>query len=309
MIRSFCVIFTLLSPVASFLVAHPVPLPANTASQRPQEEKLQALIYGWDDGDDDDAATQSPIDTTIHYETELAQCSLEGVQVAESISYDPDRLGSLARLAVAFSPAERALKLNQIERVDVMCVSQNHIDIQAIICEDGGCVSLAVPIKFPKACDVDAHLEGCVIGHLQDFDDTATQVLSTHQQQGEPTGTWDMHKKINFPSWWEYPSSPEMVSECKHMCSILNEDEFQPEVLALVQDALRNDKEGQTLVSAKVASIGPSGFCFKAQTRTNAYETSSLDIFAPFGGGPTITVESLRAAVLGTVVTAGQPVP
>ena len=244
-----------------------------------------------------------PVEMSFKYETELPQCTTEGVAVAESISYDPDRLGSLARLAVAFSPPERALKLDQIERVDILCVSQKHIDIQAIICEDGGCVSLAVPIQFPKACDRGAHLEGCVVGHLDTLDVSAATTLSTQGQL-----SWDSNENVAYPNWWVSPTSYDMIQECKNMCDILNDPEFQPEVLALVQEAASTNGVGiGATTDVKVIAIGPAGFHFKA--RANAMGSSTtvqlLDVFSPFGGTPRTTSDDLRAAVLGTVATAG----
>lgn len=312
-LRILSLIYALSSPAAAFSVGHPVLLPVETSSRGLSTTTTgrQALIYGWDDGDDDEStsATLTPMETNIHYDNEITQCSVEGIQVAESISYDADRLGSLARLAVAFSPPERALKLDQIERVDVMCVSQHHIDIQAIICEDGGCLSLAVPIQFPKACDIDAHLEGCVISHLEVFDEKATAVLK-HQEENN-VEIDDGIATLEYPYWWENPSSSEMVAECKNMCSILNEEEFQPELLALVKDALHKDGNGLSVISARVADIGPAGFCFKVRARSFGASTDvrALDVFSPFGGASKTTVDELRAAVLGTVATAGQPGP
>ena len=111
---------------------------------------LQALIYGWDGGDAGQDASSSPY---LDIASDLGQsCSPVGTAVAEALSYDSQRAGHLARLAVAFSPPERALALDRIERVDVVCVRDDHIEIEAIVCEDGGCVSLSVPVKFPRDC-------------------------------------------------------------------------------------------------------------------------------------------------------------
>jgi len=266
-----------------------------------------ALIYGWD-GEDEEECTVSttPIEKSFHYESELDQCSTEGMEIAETISYDPNRLGSLARLAVAFSPKDRSLQLDQIERVEILCVSQKHIDLQAIICEGGGCLSLAVPILFPKACDMDAQLEGCVVSHLADLDEnSASTVLAHVQVEASGHASWDMGASIDYPVWWIPPTSPEVVSECQSMCTILNEDEFQPEVLALVKEAMKNDWSGYTANEAKVARICPAGFCFKANaTAVGSPAVRVLDVFSPFPGAPKSSVDELRAAILGTVATA-----
>lgn len=274
--------------------------PGKTTSSR------SALIYGWDGDDDEECSIATPVETTFTYDGELDQCSTEGMEIAETISYDPDRLGSLARLAVAFSPQDRSLALDQIERVEILCVSQKHIDLQAIICEDGGCVSLAVPIQFPKACDMDSQLEGCVVSHLADLDEnSASAVLANAQVEASGEVSWDMGASVDYPSWWIHPSTADLVSECQRMCSILNDDEFQPEVLALVKEAMQNDWSGLTANEARVARISPAGFCFKAKAKADGSSAVRvLDVFSPFPGKSKTTVDDLRAAVLGTVATA-----
>jgi len=268
-----------------------------------------ALIYGWDGEDDDECAvstTTSPVEKSFRYDTESDQCSVEGMEIAETISYDPDRLGSLARLAVAFSPKDQTLQLDQIERVEIMCVSQKHIDLQAIICEGGGCLSLAVPIQFPKACDMDTQLEGCVVSHLADLDENSASVVLAHTQV-EASGhiSWDMAAHIDYPSWWIHPTTPQLVSECQAMCSILNDDEFQPEVLALVREAMKNDWSGFVATEVRVARISPAGFCFKAKaTAPGSIAVRILDVFSPFPGSVKTSVDELRATILGTVATA-----
>jgi hypothetical protein len=139
--------------LASAFIGVPTPRHADVvpverlALLRTTTTSLSALIYGWEGDDDSDGPTKTYSDSS---ESEsFGQCTPHGAAVAESLSYDQKRVGSLARLAVAFSPPERALSLDAIEKVEVICVGQDHIDIQAIICEDGGCITLAVPIKFP----------------------------------------------------------------------------------------------------------------------------------------------------------------
>lgn len=213
--------------------------------------------------------------------------------MAESLSFDPDRVGSLARLAVAFSPPERALSLDQIEKVDVVCVEQDRIDIQAIICEDGGCVSLAVPIVFPHACGDDQWLEGCVTNHLEQLDQSLPEIMTS-------TDNLDIMGTVDFPSWWIDPS-PSMTAECSSMRDILNEAEFASEIGALAQASLNNDTTSHHQVQAvKVAAVGPAGLLFRVKTTDG---TTVLDVLYPFGE-VLETVDALRATVLGLVATA-----
>lgn len=221
--------------------------------------------------------------------------------------YDPDRVGSLARLAVAFSPPERALKLDQIEKVDILCVEQDRIDIQAIVCEDGACVSLSVPITFPQACGDDQWLEGCVTNRLEQLDRSLPEILTnfgTNHNLEDDT--------VAYPSWWVPPPTPEMNAECRSMRDILNEAEFATEIGALAQESLDNDPSTNYQVQrVKVVAVGPAGLYFRVQTMpTPEAPATVLDVLYPFaargGGGNAVllTVDALRATILGLVATA-----
>ena len=282
---------------------------------------LSALIYGWDDAVEETDESSSLIYSDVESEVGLAQCSPIGVAVAESLSYDRDRVGSLARLAVAFSPPERKLSLHIIEKVDVICVREDHIDIQAVVCEGGGCISLAVPIKFPYACDSQAEwLEGCVKRNLEELDESAKSTLLTKKTRDENKQDLQdlclLDSTTDFPSWWVPPACDEaMAVECNQRRTTLNEDEFQSDIIALAQDSLNHagDCEGYVVKAAKVTAVGPAGLCFKVRAEYQLSEvrpTHVLDVMYPFGGQPLEGVEALRAAVLGVVATAeGEPEP
>ena len=264
--------------------------------------RLPALVYGWDDASDEEC---DPEDYSViaGLDTGVAQCSPAGVAVAESLSYDQDRVGSLARLAVAFAPPGQALKLDQIEKVDVICVTHDHIDIQAIICEDGGCVSLAVPVRFPSSCDTTGGLQGCVMQNLDELDNSAQSTLQQKSAMGDGRGL--EAPVTEFPSWWVSPPYA-LEAECISLRSILNEADFQADVRALAQDSLNKSPEAYAhayhVQNARVAAVGPAGLAFKAQAVVNASPVV-LDVMYPFTE-PLQDVEALRAAILGAVATA-----
>lgn len=214
--------------------------------------------------------------------------------MAERLSYDRERVGSLARLAVAFSPPERALTLDQIETVDILCVERDRIDIQAIVCEDGGCVSLSVPVVFPQVCGEDDQslLEGCVTNHLEQLDQSLPEILSNTRDDD----SFDNLGTVSFPSWWVDPP-PSMAAECGSMKDILNEAEFASEIGALAQESLSNHDATAQMV--RVAAVGPAGLLFRVKTTKN----DILDVLYPFGESLE-TVDALRATVLGLVATA-----
>lgn len=276
---------------------------------------LSALIYGWDEGDEGDASSPSSYTDLFNDAGSLASCSPVGTAVAEALSYDRDRAGHLARLAVAFSPPERALQLKDIEHVDVVCVRDDSIEVQAIICEDGSCVSVAVPIQFPRECS-SSTLEGCVLRNLDELNEEAESTISRQEQQLQNTEDIDLdelcmfNSKVEYPSWWVPPEcDANIVVECDTIQRLLNEDEFQADVMSLAQDALRNGQGGESYVvkKARVAVVGPAGICFKVRAEHQmeaGRPIHTLDVMYPFGGEPKKDTGSLRAAVLGAVAAA-----
>mmetsp|Transcript_3681 Transcript_3681/g.7913 ORF Transcript_3681/g.7913 Transcript_3681/m.7913 type:complete len:338 (+) Transcript_3681:1-1014(+) len=300
---------------------------------------LNALIYGWDDADDDNTgnsnskSSTTPVgkplstyfddtDTTYttpghHHNNDNNDeytwgqaCSPTGAALAESLSVDRDREGSLARLAVAFSPPDRQLQLDAIQSVDVICVSETHIDIQAMVCDGangGGCVSLAVPVQFPQPCS-DWQMEGCVVQNLDQLDE---QHEEHHHQQRHVSSTASagFNTLPEYPVWWVEAtdsSNPLMPAECDYMTSILNEDEFQPELISLAQDSLNQASTlsgvfPTSIQQAKIVKMGPGGMLFQCKGANSPL----LNVFSPFSNGPLHSIEAMRAAVLGSVATAG----
>ena len=292
-----------------------------------------ALIYGWD-GDDDQEYTTTGSSSYLDVGSELSgeSCSPVGTAVAESLSFDSNRAGHLARLAVAFSPPDRALALDRIERVDVLCVRDDHIEIEAIICEDGGCVSLAVPVKFPRDCQphhgASGALEGCVMQNLDELDVQAGSLLKVADDASQTNAYnsqyFDELSVLNdpiqtLPDWWVPPSTAggygasgymtgtltnDVASEGEKIKSLLNDAEFQSDVKALVMDQLRRLEDGDyRVLQAKVGLVGPAGMCFKARVEMEDQSVKILDVAYPFGSTMS-TADELRAAVLGAVSSA-----
>lgn len=275
---------------------------------------LPAVIYGWD-GEDESYVTA---DETVSYGLESscagAAASPAAAALAESLSYDGDRTGSLARLAVAFSPPERALSLNDVISVEVLCVSENSIEIKALVCEDGGCVSLAVPVSFPRACGSE-WLEGCVMRNLDELDTEADSLINimdtgTVSTDADLDELCLLNSKVEYPSWWIPPEcDADLVAECDTIKRLLNDGEFQESINALAWNRLsaQEDGKGYEVKKAVVTAVGPAGLCLKVQAAYR-YEANepiyTLDVLAPFGGEPKQDAESLRAAVLGVVMAA-----
>ena len=293
------------------------PSPYTSATSAPSPSSLSALIYGWD-GDVEDTSNND--DQQFSYQgldsdlDNSEQCTPTGIAYAEALSYDRDRAGHLARLAVAFSPRERSFSLEDILKIDVICVKQDSIDIEAILCEDGGCVSLNVPVKFPQNCG-DDYLEGCVMHNIDELNTQAEGILTAMEQAQQNEPDYEelcmlANAKVELPHWWVPPEcDATLARDCDGIKSLLNEEEFQPDIKALAQDTLRTSPNGEGYVvqTVRVAAVGPAGIAMKVIAEyQHDYNRPrhTLDVMYPFGGEPHTNVDSLRAAVLGAVAAA-----
>ena len=128
------------------------------------------IIYGWDgEIEEDDSGSPAGSNTLL----------------AERITQDKDRTASLARLAAAFSPPERALNVEHITDVSVVDVTHGHIELAALVCDgtSEGCVSLFVPVNFKHECppvgfdDHDDELESCIRTNIDALDVEAELAL------------------------------------------------------------------------------------------------------------------------------------
>eukprot|EP00549_Striatella_unipunctata_P009564 CAMPEP_0118673300 /NCGR_PEP_ID=MMETSP0800-20121206/242_1 /TAXON_ID=210618 ORGANISM="Striatella unipunctata, Strain CCMP2910" /NCGR_SAMPLE_ID=MMETSP0800 /ASSEMBLY_ACC=CAM_ASM_000638 /LENGTH=254 /DNA_ID=CAMNT_0006568341 /DNA_START=303 /DNA_END=1067 /DNA_ORIENTATION=- len=221
-----------------------------------------------------------------------------------------DRTGSLARMAVAFSPPEQPVEIKDIEHVDVLSVDDHHIELQAVICETEGCVTLFVPVEFPHACDQDESngMEECIIENMDELDQLAMQWLEQHDQDSEQAKAEaeeeplvvESNEVLPYPSWWSKPAM-ELVDECENIQKILNGDGFQDAVESLVSKEL-NDRKA-VVQKAMVAASGTSGLLMRARVAKldifgDEMEKIIMDVPVRFHQKVTDS-ESLRSAVLG----------
>lgn len=151
----------------------------NPSSARQTQTPLSVVIYGWDgEIEEDDTSSTSVLDFSMPISAPNA--------LAESLSQDTDKIASLARLAAAFSPPERALRVEDIKDVHVVDVTNKHIEIVAMICDgtSEGCVSLFVPVDFKQEClpvgyesGDDSNIESCVRSSIDELDVDAELML------------------------------------------------------------------------------------------------------------------------------------
>ncbi|KAG7368336.1 hypothetical protein IV203_031079 [Nitzschia inconspicua] len=313
-----------------------LPMDLRRHSTMPVSFPLHALIYGWDDYEEDDKTTTKPkqpkplaFDTSGNaiFAGGPSVCDAAGSSIADHLTNDRDQMGSLARLAFAFRPKEHSgLNMKDIETVHVLCVKPNEIEVEAILCESLGCVSLHIPIQFPSSCthtDEDDKFQSCVLQNLKDLDVTATTQVSAHLTSQSQSSAINpemlLSGTVQLPSWWVSPSSTlnaaALETECNMLKDILNEDEFQTELMALAQDGLKHSLHHQqndaastpTIQKARCSIVGPAGIGMKALARQPTDgSVVVMDVLFPFGGPSKQTADSLRAAVLGAVAVAAE---
>jgi hypothetical protein len=313
--------------VESFSVLPQGQQTASTISGASASSQLSAIIYGWDGEDTEEEDTSaSPSYFGFGSEFGSESCPPEGMAVAESLTNDQGRMGSFARLAVAFSPPERGISIQDIERVEVTCVRENRIELEAMLCENTGCVSLSVPIQFPTDCGewIDS---GCVVQNLDALDTRAESVLVNTMQSNNELNLDNadldelclLNENVAYPSWWVPPEcDANLIADCDTIKALLNEAEFHREIVALAQDGLGHHVVGQSgdyqVQRAKVAVIGPAGICLKVAALQQSQPGRGLqymDVVYPFGGEPVRDAEGLRAVVLGAIAAAEdkRPIP
>lgn len=295
---------------------------------RPKQSSLHVLIYGWDGDDEDECSTEfiSGDESSSDLPT---ICSPVGVALAESIQTNPDKVGTLARLAVAFSPPERCIELDAIEDVHIMCVNERSIELEAVLCESHGCVSLYVPVAFPHDCGPAATneiLENCVLDNLHYLELEADNVLSSMIMAKKVATEKDIDDECRdleqqlyssttisrYPNWWVAPeNNQELIAECDNDRRLLNDAEFQNDVLGLARKGLEALGLGgqYTVRKAIVTEVGPAGLCVRCicdflQDQGPSSGSALMDVPLPFGGEPRRDPESLRAAILGEVAAA-----
>eukprot|EP00529_Nitzschia_sp_RCC80_P022164 CAMPEP_0113456014 /NCGR_PEP_ID=MMETSP0014_2-20120614/8669_1 /TAXON_ID=2857 /ORGANISM="Nitzschia sp." /LENGTH=485 /DNA_ID=CAMNT_0000347455 /DNA_START=77 /DNA_END=1534 /DNA_ORIENTATION=- /assembly_acc=CAM_ASM_000159 len=303
---AFCLLLTAVAMMVGVDAFTVIGTHSSVAMSPPSQKQSKtllnmAIIYGWDEYEDPADAEKKDINndnvkkkdgggggggggtpyvTVDNFDyspfAPTQECPTVGASVAETLSGNIDRTGSLARLAVRFARIQNEehseLPIEEIENVRVLCVHSNSIELEATLCETHGCVSLHVPISFPTACSTtngagdggdgaEAHFEACVLQHLESLDDeddddaaavTATSISTSSSSSLSPSSSaaaandiiqqWmDSTELTNVPAWWVDAStvSPELVKESTTLQDILNEDEFIDELKALARDALK----------------------------------------------------------------------
>ena len=297
---SLLAIYQLVDKAAGFVINaafHRQPRSKNGFAFRPST--LQATIFTPDDWEDSEAENLNDLEEK-HQSLGLAHL-LSQEQVA-----------SLARIAVAFSPPAQALNLKNVEQVNVLSLDGSHIDIEAVVCEDESCVTLAVPVNFPTLCGEDG-LEQCIIDNLGVLDvqagDWLRELEWKEAHKNEEEWVWEQLKSqedIELPIWWE--PHPEMTEECDSVHQLLNREDYRSEVKALaIKGLLELTGESFVVQKAAVAAVCPVGLLIRAQASRLGHSEEPTPTFVELPlafEGAAGDGDALRAAVLSTVMSA-----
>lgn len=224
---------------------------------RPLIEALRATVY-WGDGEE-------------HQESSTNLFGTAGATIPESL-HSQAWTASLARLAAGNSPG---LELENIEQVSVSSLESSKIDIEAIVCEYDGCVSLNVPIALPRLCENPDNFESCVLENLQELDELQmktgeqTQVFASESEMEQAR---DLEARlcnrdtVDHPQWWIFPKFDLNLSKyCESFLGILNEADFRSDLLQLARGQLH----GTPIDRVTVVSVGPSGIILRTVQQLN----------------------------------------
>lgn len=175
--------------------------------------------------------------------------------------HSPAWTGAFARLVSANQPG---LNVEDIERVSIANFEGKLIELEAVLCENQGCVSVNVPVELPRQCDVDSiEFEQCIQHNLEELDAkleeaTATQLfLSPEEEEAQKRLQVELHRtdNISFPDWWVFPKTNLDLSKCcDRFLGILNETDFQPDLIKLFEGNVKQ---------VAVVAVGPAGLVLR----------------------------------------------
>lgn len=271
---------------------------------------LAAVVYGLSD-DDADA------DYDSSYLSSYSASVLD--RKVPSSLFSPDWTAPLARLATAHST--NALDIEQIHHVSVGRVDAAQLDIEAIVCERDDCVSLSVPVELPQPCTdtvSEESFEQCIVENLAVLDQANQKALAENKvfaSEEDVELATRVHEElttfdgIEYPDWWvenseaAFETAEDIQKECTALCSILNEADFQPDLMQLVSSRCVFQEENIRPGQVYVLQIGLAGMIVRATALQNngADLLGITEIPIPYNSNPASCSESLRECVLNLV--------
>ncbi len=173
-----------------------------------KNKSLYATIIGWDDESDSYVTT---FDEPSYYDSIFGeqQTPPAGPPAPTATTFINNNLSStsasttvtdtlllhnmdkIARLAVAFSPPNQPIKLEDINQIHIINVTNRYIEISVVVCDESQCVTLLVPISFRHDCSTSCSSsyscsnssDQCILDSIFELDIEAQHMIEHQQQQ------------------------------------------------------------------------------------------------------------------------------
>jgi hypothetical protein len=254
------------------------------------------------------SSSSSSSRSSLYYEDPASPAGVSPTMatIMDSLSSET---AALARMVVAFAPKEHNLKLDDIQAVHVLNVDVSYIELSAVLCEQYDCLTVAVPVSFPRSCQASAgpstttgveSLEDCIVENVVKLGELA-EIKIRDIELGCPRtkifkSLIQNDNLVDLPFWWVEPTSL-LRADCDSMRTLLNDNDFQAELQALAMKTIseRSDDEYQ-VDQVGVAAVGPAGMFLRAHASGHI-----LELPLGFASGVAVDVEGLRGSVLDLV--------
>ena len=208
------------------------------------------------------------------------------------------------------SPSHQGVKLKDITEIHIIKVTNDQIEISAVVYDESQCVTLLIPVAFQHDCSSCVsssaghrhqqhhhHTEeectkACVIENIYKLDTEAQLLLLEHDKNDslnltnqEAISTMDNNESlVQLLSWWISPdaNNHELYDECILMKTILNQENFQPQMKTWAAKILQTDSfsnNANTLMEhiqkVVVHAVGPSGLFLRVSLASTSPQSSS----------------------------------
>merc|ERR550539_2257083 len=151
-------------------------------TNRNKNRPLHATIIGWDDESDSYISTfDEPEPTYYSYGSIFNEEPQTSTYTAITDTLLLHNVDTVARLAVAFSPPSHPIKLEDISQIHIINVTNQHIEVSVVVCDESQCVTLLVPISFrcdcSAGCSHSSSADQCILNSIFELDVEAQEVI------------------------------------------------------------------------------------------------------------------------------------
>ncbi len=179
-----------------------------------KNKSLYATIIGWDDESDSYVTTfdepsyydsifgeQQPAGPPAPTATTLINNNLSSTSASTAVTDTLllHNMDKIARLAVAFSPSNHPIKLEDINQIHIINVTNRYIEISVVVCDESQCVTLLVPISFRHDCSTGCSTscssssnssDQCILDSIFELDVEAQHMIEQQQREQQQQQEW-----------------------------------------------------------------------------------------------------------------------